>query len=396
MQGAGEAAQQLPPSITELLKIPGLGPKRVRALYDTLEVKSLDQLAKARAAGKIRELEGFGAKTEQTILEALAAHVTAQKRFKLAIAAPVCRTAEEIPGESRRCAAGGDWPAAFGAARRPSAISTSSSRAGAREGDGALHELRRGARGAGQGRDPLDRDPQMRPAGRPARGGPGMLRRGAALFHRLQGAQHRDAPPRAGAQAQAQRVRLFRGEQAQSPAKPRNRSTARVGLPWIAPELRENRGEIEAARAGKLPTLSSSRTCAATCTSTPRPPTATTRCARWPRPRARRARVHRDHRALAPPRGRARAGSRAPAPPDGRDRRAQRRARGHHAPEGHRGRHPRGWSPRPPRRGARRLRPGGRRRAFGLRAAAREADATHPARAGEPEPVDPRAPDRTA
>src|SRR3990170_2971746 len=39
--------KQLPPSITELLKIPGLGPKRVRTLYDQLKVKTAEQLARA-------------------------------------------------------------------------------------------------------------------------------------------------------------------------------------------------------------------------------------------------------------------------------------------------------------------------------------------------------------
>ena len=102
--------KQVPPSITELLKIPGLGPKRVRALYDTLKVKSIDQLAKAAQAGKIRELEGFGEKTEQTILAALAAHVTEQKRFKLAIAAqyaePLKQYLEKVPGVQQVVLAG--------------------------------------------------------------------------------------------------------------------------------------------------------------------------------------------------------------------------------------------------------------------------------------------------
>ena len=82
----------------------------MRALYDTLKVKSIDQLAKAAQAGKIRELEGFGAKTEQTILEALAAHVFGQKRFKLAIAAqyaePLKKYLEKLPGVQQVVLAG--------------------------------------------------------------------------------------------------------------------------------------------------------------------------------------------------------------------------------------------------------------------------------------------------
>ena len=57
---------------------------------------------------------------------------------------------------------------------------------------------------------------------------------------------------------------------------------ATVGLPWIPPELRENQGEIEAAREGRLPDAGHGRpTSAATCTRTPTGRTATTRSRRW-------------------------------------------------------------------------------------------------------------------
>ena len=52
--------QKTPPTITELLKIPGLGPKRVRALYHELDVHTLEQLARAARDGRIRKLPGFG------------------------------------------------------------------------------------------------------------------------------------------------------------------------------------------------------------------------------------------------------------------------------------------------------------------------------------------------
>ncbi len=61
----------------------------------------------------------------------------------------------------------------------------------------------------------------------------------------------------------------------------------RLGLAYIEPELREDRGELEAAaKPGGLPELSSSRTSAATCTATRSPPTAATRSRRWAAPPA--------------------------------------------------------------------------------------------------------------
>ncbi|MCR4332608.1 MAG: type-X family DNA polymerase, partial [Sulfuricaulis sp.] len=102
--------QKTPPTITELLKIPGLGPKRVRALYHELDVHTLEQLARAARDGRIRKLPGFGEKTEQTILEAISAHVEKQARFKLAVAAqyaePLRKYLEKISGVKQAVLAG--------------------------------------------------------------------------------------------------------------------------------------------------------------------------------------------------------------------------------------------------------------------------------------------------
>ena len=63
--------KQLPPAITELLAIPGLGPKRVKTLYHDLDVQTIEQLHRAARDGRIRALAGFGEKTELNILRAL-------------------------------------------------------------------------------------------------------------------------------------------------------------------------------------------------------------------------------------------------------------------------------------------------------------------------------------
>ena len=63
--------RQLPPTITTLLRIPGLGPKRVRTLYRELDISTPEQLYAAVVEGKVRELAGFGEKIEMTIRRAL-------------------------------------------------------------------------------------------------------------------------------------------------------------------------------------------------------------------------------------------------------------------------------------------------------------------------------------
>ncbi len=66
-----ELEKELPPQLPSLLNIPGLGPERVGDLYQQLGVESKEDLKKAVQQGKVRELEGFGEKTEQNIRKAL-------------------------------------------------------------------------------------------------------------------------------------------------------------------------------------------------------------------------------------------------------------------------------------------------------------------------------------
>jgi DNA polymerase (family 10) len=85
---------ELPPAITELLKIPGLGPKRVRMLHDALDVDTVEELRRAAGAGRIRELPGFGEKMEARIRETLVMSPAGPQRFKLAAAAQYAATLE--------------------------------------------------------------------------------------------------------------------------------------------------------------------------------------------------------------------------------------------------------------------------------------------------------------
>ena len=62
----------MPPGILALLKVPGLGPKKIKALSESLRIKSLADLRAAAERGEIAKLKGFGAKTEANILEGIA------------------------------------------------------------------------------------------------------------------------------------------------------------------------------------------------------------------------------------------------------------------------------------------------------------------------------------
>ena len=61
---------KFPAGLLDMTHLPGLGPKRARRLYEELGIDSLDSLAQAATAHRIRELKGFGPKAEQTLLTA--------------------------------------------------------------------------------------------------------------------------------------------------------------------------------------------------------------------------------------------------------------------------------------------------------------------------------------
>lgn len=86
-----ELLKKAPKGADELLHVQGLGPKKVVRLTKELKIHSLKELAAAAKAGKIRALEGFGEKSEQDILRALAIHSQAKERKLLGLALPIAR-----------------------------------------------------------------------------------------------------------------------------------------------------------------------------------------------------------------------------------------------------------------------------------------------------------------
>jgi DNA polymerase (family 10) len=74
---AAKLKAKYPPGLVEITRIPGLGPKKARKLFDTLGVDSLDALKAAVEQERVRAVPGFGVKTEETIAHAIAAGETA-------------------------------------------------------------------------------------------------------------------------------------------------------------------------------------------------------------------------------------------------------------------------------------------------------------------------------
>lgn len=97
--------QTMPSAIIELFKIPGLGPKRIKALYQQLDVTTLDQLYAAARNGRIRSVPGFGERVEQRIMEAVQSQLSKTARISIAVAAqaldPLIRYLNAIKGAGK-------------------------------------------------------------------------------------------------------------------------------------------------------------------------------------------------------------------------------------------------------------------------------------------------------
>jgi DNA polymerase (family 10) len=251
--------RELPPAITELLKIPGLGPKRVKALYHDLDVQTVEQLHRAAQDGRIRALPGFGEKTEQNILQAVEAHASQSRRFKLATAAQYAEALraflQAIPGVQQVVVAGsfrrmretvGDLDILVTAAPDSTVMhSPVMQRFTAYDEVAEVYS-------AGETRASILLKCGMQVDLRMV----AQASYGAAL-HYFTGSKAHNIAIRRSAQQLGLKVNeygVFRG--AKRIAGESEESVYRaVGLPWIPPELREDRGEIEAARAGRLPQL---------------------------------------------------------------------------------------------------------------------------------------------
>ncbi|HTU89365.1 MAG TPA: DNA polymerase/3'-5' exonuclease PolX [Gemmataceae bacterium] len=100
-----ELRKKTPPGLFDILRIQGLGPKRVKTLYDQLGIDTLDKLAEACETGQVASLRGFGAKTQQKILEGIQFLRQTGERVRIdqaeALALPLLEGLRHAPGIQR-------------------------------------------------------------------------------------------------------------------------------------------------------------------------------------------------------------------------------------------------------------------------------------------------------
>ncbi len=243
------------------------GPKTVRVVYEGLGVETLEDLRQAAEAGRLRGLKGISASTEQRILEGIEQLESRPQRLLLDRAQAISDDlVAQLEGDARACAGSSRRARSAGGAR-PSATSTCSSRPTTRtrsspgsRRSGAVDRVL----GAGHAKASVTllRGPQVDLMVMP----PGEA--GTYLVHFTGSADHNVAlrgiaRDRGWSLSEKGFLRIGEDGAAAGRARPpscapsptRPRVYGFLDLAFVEPELREDRGEIEAAREGRLPTL---------------------------------------------------------------------------------------------------------------------------------------------
>jgi len=246
--------REMPPTLTELLKLPGLGPKRVKTLYESLKIDTIDELVKAAKSGAIHDLPGFGTKTEQAILEALEARTGVEKRFKLAVAAQYAESLKDYLAKQRGVK---DAIIAGSYRRRKETVGDIDILATAAKSEPVMKAFTSNDEvakvlAAGETRATVILKSGLQVDLRVV----DQKSFGAALHYFTGSKAHNIAIRKLG---QARKLKIneygvFKGEKLVG-GKTEESVFKSVGLPFIPPELRENNGEIEAAKKKRLPKL---------------------------------------------------------------------------------------------------------------------------------------------
>ncbi len=249
-----QLASKLPAGLLDLLRIPGLGPKRVKLLYKKLKVKSAADLAAALDKGRIQKLKGFGPKMEEKMRAGLGQAQVGERRMLLneaEVQATAVVVYLEASGAIRQIEVAGSYRRRRETIGDLDIVVTSGESAQAMDRFVAYGEVAE-VISKGETRATVK-----------LRGGLQVDLRavepdayGAALLY-FTGSKAHNIELRKIAQEQSYKLNeygLFKGTR-RAAGKTEDEIYSKLGLDWIPPELREARGEIALAREHRLPHL---------------------------------------------------------------------------------------------------------------------------------------------
>ncbi len=249
--------QRVPPDVVEFMHLPGLGPKTARRIWQELGVETLDDLKKAAETEQLRTLAGLGPKTEENVLKALA---TPKKKMErkplLGQALPAVRAVVEVLREHPAA----DQVSEAGSVRRLKEqvrdldiIATASDPKALIDYFTKLNWVEEivakgNTKATVVASDGLRFDLRVVP---PESYG--------NLLHHFTGSKQHNVALREEAVRRKLSISEYGIQDTETGEvftdKTEESMYKRLGYPWIPPELRENMGELEAAREGRLPEL---------------------------------------------------------------------------------------------------------------------------------------------
>jgi DNA polymerase (family 10) len=248
--------RQVAPGLASLLEVPGLGPRRIKTMHDALGISNLSELERAARQHRLTSLPGFGPKVEANILREIDRLSSRTRRLPLGVALPI---AEEVVSLLSAHPAIVNLGVAGSIRRRRDTIGDVDIVAATDQPVTVIDAfttlsvvrdvLEKGpTRASVLVGDNLQIDMRAIP--------PNTY--GAALMYFTGSKEHNIALREIALQRglRLNEYGLFDEQTGRRIAGLTEEETyAALGMPWIPPELRENRGEIEAALAGRLPCL---------------------------------------------------------------------------------------------------------------------------------------------
>ncbi len=248
--------KEFPSGMLEVLKVSGVGPKKAALLYKELGIASVEELRNAAAGQKLRELPGFGELSEQKILKAISELKAMSARFKLSVA---LKYAESIVDHIKKVRGTIDVVPAGSLRRWKDTIGDVDILVTCTDPEAIMdhfvkHPDVQEILSKGETKSTIvlkiGLQVDIRTLDKKSFG--------AALQYFTGSKAHnvalRDRAKRMGLKISEYGVFKEKGEKWVVGTREEDVYRS-VGLPWIPPELRENRGEIEAAEEGRLPEL---------------------------------------------------------------------------------------------------------------------------------------------
>lgn len=249
-----ELEKQTPPQLAEVMKLEGVGPKRAKMLHEKLGIANLQGLEQAARQGRLRALAGFGKTTEEKVLSALEWHKGTAQRMKLAqaeaIAAPLVAYLKNVAGVKKVVMAGSYR-------RRQETVGDLDILVTCKKGCKVMdhfvqYEDVQDVISQGTTRSTVRLRSDVQVDVRVV----SEVCYGAALHYFTGNKAHNIAVRRMGQRKKLKinEYGVFKGNK-RIAGRTEADVYAQVNLPFIEPELRENRGEIEAAQKKQLPKL---------------------------------------------------------------------------------------------------------------------------------------------